>query len=220
MILLGQQTELLDRYELIRRDPWEFCKQAVFTKDEVDKSNSKKRFPVHFPYIYPYIRVWQRQPLVVVPKSRRMFMTWTNISIFLWDTMFYANRFNVFQSKKEEDSDALLERAKFILDNIPPELIPRDLIPKYRKTYCRLEFPEIGSEIRGFAQGPDQLRQFTVSGMLWDEFAFWPEAEATYAAAMPTIEGGGRITIISSAAPGFMKRIVYDELDRDAREAT
>jgi phage FluMu gp28-like protein len=205
--------DVLARYKKIATDPWEFCVSCVFTKDEVDKKNSIKRFPSHYEYLHYYVRIWERERLIIVPKSRRMFMSWVNIALYTWDTLFGLNRFNVFQSKKEEDSDGLVERAKFIIDNIPEDQIPKDLLPQYTKTYCSLAFKEYGSEIRGFAQGADQLRQYTCSGLLLDEFAFWDKAEETYSAAMPTIEGGGRCTILSSAGPGFMKRIVFDQLD-------
>ncbi len=208
-------SDVLKRYRLLAIDPWEFCKQAVFTKDEVDKANSTKAFPSDYKYLHYYVRLWERERLMIVPKSRRMFMSWCNIALYTWDTLFGINRFSVFQSKKEEDSDALVDRAKFILDNIPESVIPRDLIPKYDKTYCSLTFKDTGSEIRGFAQGADQLRQYTASGLLLDEFAFWDKAEETYSAAMPTIEGGGKCTILSSAGPGFMKRLVFDQLDKD-----
>lgn len=210
------KNDVIESYRKMVADPWEFCSKAVFTKDEVDKLNPTKAFPKHYKYLHYYVRLWEKERLIIVPKSRRMFMSWANIALYTWDTMFGINRFTVFQSKKEEDSDSLVERALFILDNIPEAIIPRELIPKYEKTYCSLKFTDTGSEIRGFAQGADQLRQYTASGLLLDEFAFWDKAEETYSAAMPTIEGGGKCTILSSAGPGFMKRLVFDNLDFSA----
>jgi hypothetical protein len=209
----GIPADLLARYRLIANDPWEFCVRCVYTKDEVDKAIPTKKFPAHYEYLKLFTRIWQREPKIVVPKSRRMFMTWHCISLHLHDAMFGINRFNVFQSKKEEDSDALVQRAKFILENIPNDVLPRELIPEWKYTYGKITFPEIGSQIMAFAQGADQLRQYTVSRLLLDEFAFWDKAEESYSAAAPTLEGGGSLTILSSAAPGFMKRLVEDELD-------
>lgn len=196
-------------------DPWVFLSRCVRTIDQVDKVNPIKKFPEHYTYLKLYVRLWQREPLIIVPKSRRMFMSWCNIGLYLHDAMFGIGRTDVFQSKKEEDSDILIERSKFILENIPEEELPRDLIPGWDKTYCKLKFPELNSEILGVAQGADQTRGLTVSGALFDEFAFWEEAEDSYSSFIPTIEGGGRCTILSSAAPGFMKKIVYDTLDEE-----
>lgn len=212
------RPELLERYKKVWSDPWEFLSTCVYTLDEVDKANPVKPFPQHFPYTKTYVRIWQREPRLIVPKSRRMFMTWTNVGLYVWDTIFGWGRFTVLQSKKEEDSDLLVERAHFIMQNIPDTSLPKELIPKFKKTYCDLHFPSINSSIRGFAQGADQTRQYTISGMLMDEFAFWDNAEDSYSAAIPCLEGGGRVTIISSAGPGFMKRLVYDQLDLEMKQ--
>ncbi len=212
--LSERDPELLTRYSKYVTDPWEFLVDCVYTIDQVDKKNPIKRFPSHYKYLKLFVRLWQRERLLIVPKSRRMFMSWCNIGLYLHDTMFGVGRTNVFQSKKEEDSDILINRAKFILDHIPEDKIPKDLIPTFDKTYCSLKFTDIHSEIIGVAQGADQTRGLTVSGALFDEFAFWDKAEETYSAFIPTIEGGGRCTILSSAAPGFMEKLVFDTLDQ------
>lgn len=184
----------------------------VRTKDEVDRQNPIKPFPSHLKYQKLYMRLWQKYPKIAVPKSRRMMMSWTNIVLYVWDTMFNVGRQQAFVSKKENDSHELIERAKFILENLDPDYLPKELIPKWQFKFGELSFPELGSRILGFPSGADQLRQFTFSGMLFDEMAFWDNAEDAYASSVPTIEGGGRMTLISSPAPGFFKRLVFDEL--------
>lgn len=209
----GTELSLLERVQLIRKDPWEFCSTCVFTLDQTDKVNPVKRFPVDLKYLKLYARLWNKERFIAVPKSRRMFMSWMNIALYLWDTMFNIGRANAFVSKKEDDADELIKRAKFILEHIPEDLIPKDLIPKYEYTYGKLKFPELNSTIQGFPQGSDQLRQFTLSGILGDEMAFWDDAQLMYSASFPTLEGGGRFTAISSPGPGFFKQLVFDELD-------
>lgn len=144
-------------------------------------------------------------------------MSWTNIALYLWACLFHKGQDFAFVSKKEDDAAELVHRAEFIYDHIPPERIPRELLPK-KDTKAKppaLLFPEIDSKIQGFPMGADQLRQFTFSGILGDECAFWEEAREFYAAAFPTIEGGGRMTLISSRAPGFFQRLCYDALSYD-----
>lgn len=116
-------------------------------------------------------------------------------------------------SKKEDDANELIGRAKFILDNLDPKKIPRELIPKYQAKFCVLNFPQIHSKIQGFPQGADQLRQFTFSGVFGDESAFWEQAKEFYSATFPTIDGGGRMNLVSSPAPGFFKKLTFDCLD-------
>lgn len=192
-----------------------FIENAVYTLDQVDAKNPIKRFPIHKPYLRLYIKLWLKFPHIAIPKSRRMVMSWTNITLYLWDALFNNGRFYGFVSKKEEDSGELVDRAEFIYDHIPEEFLPKALLPKKKRTTKPpvLSFPETNSKIQGFPMGANQLRQFTFSGLLGDECAFWPEAQKFYSASRPTLDGGGRMTLISSRAPGFFKRLVYDQLD-------
>lgn len=199
-------------------DPWAFLKDCVYTLDQVDSKNPVKPFPSDLDYLEFLTQIWLKHPLNAVPKSRRMTCSWAYISLYLHDTLFHTGRFNGFVSKKEDDAGELVARAEFILNNIPEWRIPRALLPKLKngrmsKQPPVLEFEDINSKIQGFPQGADQLRQFTLSGILGDECAFWSEAQKFYSSSTPTLEGGGRMTLISSRSPGFFKKIVFDQLD-------
>ena len=207
-------AENLKRYA---DDPWAFLCECVWTKNQVSTGESVQQFPSHWEYLRLYARMWQKCRLIAVPKSRRMTMSWTNISLYLHAAMFKPGQDFAFVSKKEDDAAELVRRAEFIYDHIPEDKIPRELLPR-KKTYAKppqLIFQDIESKIQGFPMGADQLRQFTFSGILGDECAFWEEARAFYSAAFPTIEGGGRMSLISSRSPGFFQRLVYDQLDND-----
>lgn len=195
------------------KDPWFFASQCVFTKDEVDERAPVKPFPAHFRYLEYFFKVWAKERMIAVPKSRRMFMSWACLTLHVWDAMWHPGRNIAFVSKKEEDADELIKKALFIIENIPESILPKELRPKHSYKYCTLEFKETGSIIRGFPQGADQLRMFTFSRIMADEAGFWDHAEAMYSASMPTLEGGGCMTMISSPAPGFFKKLVFDSLD-------
>jgi hypothetical protein len=211
--------ELLERLQRVRRDPLEFLK-CVRTLDEVDKRAPVKTFPWNLEYVQLYVKIWREEQFIALPKSRRMKMTWLNVSLFLWDTLFYRGRANGFISKKEDDSDKLVERAQFIYENLDTSKLPRELLPKVERKFCNMHFAEINSRIQGYASSSDGPRMDTLSGALCDEIAFWPHAQKLYSGLVPTLEGngdwpnsGGRLTAISSAAPGFFKAIVHDTLD-------
>lgn len=215
--------DLVERIRKIRNDPWEFLK-GVRTLDEVDRKNPIKPYPIDRPYAKLFVRLWQRERLLLVPKSRRMTMSWTCIALTVWETMFYLGRNWAFVSKKENDSGELVKRAEFILNNFDPDIIPPEIVPRFDATFCNIEFPELNSKIMGFASGADQMRQYTFSGILWDEMAFGDNIEDAYGSAWATIEGknsdeGGKFIGISSAAPGFFQRLVFDQLDQTNEEA-
>jgi len=205
-------------YAKCRQDPWFFLQECVFTLDQVDAENPIKAFPTHLQYLHFFTEVFLRKKLIAVPKSRRMTMSWTCIALILWAVMFHKGKLWAFVSKKEEDSAELVARAKFIYDNIPRSKIPEALLPKLEggkmlKSPPQLHFPEINSKIQGFPMGADQLRQFTFSGIFGDECAFWEVAQKFYASAKPTIDGGGQMVLVSSRAPGFFKKIIFDQID-------
>lgn len=200
------------QYLRYKKDPWAFLTECVNTLDQVDKKSPIKAFPDR-EYLHLLTRLWEGYPLLAIPKSRRMTISWTFVSLYVWDTIFNKGRFQAFVSKKEDDANELVNRAKFIIDNIDRSKIPEEFIPKYRSKFCSLEFPDLQSKIQGFPQGADQLRQFTFSGILGDECAFWENAQEFYSASFPTIDGGGRMSLVSSPAPGFFKKLSFDHLD-------
>lgn len=214
-------TDPLTRYQQFRDDPWLFLKYCVLTFDEVDSENPIKPYPSHFMYLFFIVQIFKIARKLAIPKSRRMTISWTIIGLATWDVIFHKGRSWAFTSKKEEDAKELVERAEFIYDHIPPEMISKDLLPKPKNGKMQssppvLEFPEIYSKIMGFPQGGDQLRQRGFSGILEDECAFQEQSEDTYAAAKPTIDGGGRMVKVSSRSikdKGFFKKICFDKLD-------
>lgn len=211
-------SDPLERYQLLRDDPWLFLCHAVWTHDEVDSDNPVKPYPRDLDYLRFLVRMWQVRRKLAIPKSRRLTVSWTFIALALWDCIFHKGRSWALVSKKEEDSKELVQRAKFIYDHIPPEVIAPDLLPKLKRGEMQtsppvMEFSDIYSKIMGFPSGGNQLRQRGFSGILEDECAFWEDAEASYASAEPTIKGGGRMVMVSTRYPGFFKKVVYDKLD-------
>jgi hypothetical protein len=202
---------VVDSLLRFRTDPWEFASKCVRTLDQADRWNPIKPYPVHLDYLKYVVGRIVSDRLLALVKHRRMIITWTACMVALWDAMFHEGRFNALMSKKEEDSDELVLRCKFIYDNIPSNALV--VKPRLEYKYTEICFPEIDSYIKGFPQGSDQLRQRTCSRIFADEIAFWPQARSSFVAMKPTIEGGGQICLVSTRFPGFFKELVEDALD-------
>lgn len=209
----------LARYRALR-NPWTFIENATFTIDEVDARTPVKAAPSDRAYLKSLTMLWAREPLLAVFKSRRMWLSWLFIALYLHDTFTHLHRRTFFVSKKQEDADDLVGRALSIYENIPRNVFPAEFLPKARRKENFLIFDELGSSIQAVASGPDQLRQFTASGIFMDEFGFWQNERDTYTASKPTITGGGRVTIVSTpppqfgTSPTFFKQLVFDLVDR------
>lgn len=188
-------------------DPWLWIKDCCWTMDEADEGKIK-RFPTK-EYLQLVCTVWLRESILAIPKTRRMMLTWIMLALHLWAALFKPNSAVFVQSKKADDSDFLIQdkRMLFLYNHLPKEY---DWPTVNAKQY-NLSFSN-GSYIMAIGQGPDQLRQYTASYIMCDEIAFWEKCESTWGALKPTLQGGGKVTLISSAGPGFFQRLVEGEI--------
>lgn len=167
------------------------------------------------PYFKPIIEAWLRSQVLFIEKSRDMMATWLAVTMFTWDTIFHKGHQNIFQSEDSTKTMELVERANFIFNNQPDFL--KKITPA---TFTRgaamsgvMKLPTIGSEILGFPQGPDQIRQYHPSGVFQDEAALQEMAGAAFMAIKPTIQQGGRFTAVSSANPSWFMLACQDRID-------
>jgi len=219
---LQQSPELQDiEWALCKEDAYYWLTHWALTLDAHDKENPIKLFPDKI-YLKFIVNIWLKENLLLVPKSRQMMLSWLFVALYLWDVQFHIGRNVFFQSKREEDADDLIKRAKFIWDNEPKFLKRYRIGDSFSSlvcnpqangndVYCKMLFPAIHSWIRGIPQGADILRMHTASGILSDEMAFQSEAQASYTASKPTLSHSGRFTGVSTAEDStFFERMVFD----------
>lgn len=207
-----------------REDPYYFLTNWAFTLDTHDENEPIKPFPEK-EYIKILVDLWLKHPLLLVPKSRQMMISWICIGLYLWEAQFHNAKLIFFQSKKADDADDLIKRAKFIYDHEPTflkryidqgEFKVLKINPQHngKHTEGKMSFPQINSEIRGIPEGGDVIRMHTCSGIFSDEMGFQPEASAAYTAAKPTISSKGRFTGVSTAEDQtFFEDLVFDNLE-------
>lgn len=218
---------MLEHVERIHRsfsDPWLWLtgyelgekwtpgpgKGFVFTLDEHDPDNPVRQFP-NKEYLWWATKKWLANRKTSVAKSRQIMISWLMISLHLWLCMTKRGALVFFQNKKETDAKEMLRRAKFIYHHLPE--VMRKLKPlKLPESSVEMEFEKNLSRIKATPQGGDVLRLYTATAILSDENAFQEEAAASYAAAKPTIDGGGRYTMVSSPnGKEFFHRLWSDE---------
>jgi phage FluMu gp28-like protein len=197
------------------RSPWVFVRDACLTRDEADGGRVKK-FP-DTPYLKHICEVWRKSKMIAVPKSRRMLLTWLMLALHLHMALFQPGSAVFVQSKKAEDSDYLIgdKRMLFIYNSLPAWTRSFGL-PRAKKKEFLLSLSN-DSSVKAVSQGADQLRQYTASAVLCDEIALWEQAGATWRALRPIAQGGGKITLVSSASPGFFEMVVKGALRADTR---
>ena len=149
-------------------------------------------------------------------KSRRMMATWLLCSVYIYRLMTVPHARYFVGARNFDKSCFLLSdsRIKGIYDNIPSDIWPNK--PRVKFEYKSATGYQIAhcldtdSWIEAMWEGPDVLRQYTVSAAWFDEFAFWRFAAPLWKGARSTISGGGRIDITSTPQMGsFMYRLLY-----------
>jgi phage FluMu gp28-like protein len=198
-------------------NPWHFIRDTCITIDEADDGKTKA-FP-DLDYLRIVCEQWQENKLLAVPKSRRMMLTWVMLALHLHLALFTPNSAIFIQSKKYLDACYLLSSARlmFMYYNLP-EWLKEFGLPTVAVKEGLLKFSN-GSMIKAIAQGADQLRQYTATAVMCDEIAFMEQAESTWTALRPVLQGGGRCTMISSVNPGFFERICHGKLQNRSAAA-
>lgn len=179
--------------ELLRcsRDPWYFLTRYVKTQD-----------PRHGIMSYPdfdYLRVLAyltlNQRYLLVPKSRQMMVTWSMVSLFVWRALFKQPGDYLFLSRNERCAEELLDRARFILSQLPEFMRPA--LTTNNKS--ELEFGGLHSRLLSLPATPDGPRMYSPTAVFWDEMAFTPFDSQIWTALQPAIESGGSFVGVSSS---------------------
>ena len=190
--------------------PWHMIEDGViWTLDQVDMKNPIKQFPDHR-WLRVITEEWLEHKLLAIPKSRRMMMTWLMIYLHLWLAMFHEGVSVYMVSDSEKKSADMVTKAEFIFDHIPAGTI---LKPEMHAKHCLMDFPKLHSYMMGIPEGANQMRQYTATALYFDEFPFWERPSESLGAARPCIDGGGRLTIVSSPLEGPFHALCFDHIE-------
>lgn len=208
--------EDLKRLTLIKSDPKYFMEHAVFTKDGNSADEPCRKFPYHLPYHKELIETWHKNNLFICEKSRQMQVTWAMLGLHLWLGMTGVDREIYFRRQNFDDALKLLQDMRYIYDHIPETVWPKELLPKIQSKEGILYLPELNTSFFAVSSGKDKMRGRTPSAVLLDEFAFQEDDNMVYATLKPSIQGGARISIISTPKPLYgsddptFRRIIQD----------
>lgn len=169
------------------------------------------------PYMPPIVTAWLDTNLFALEKSRDMMATWLMVALATWDCFFHEGTQHIFQSETAPKTLELVKRASFMVERQPKWLVemnPPDFSQGPNRSGILL-FPKFNSDILGFPQGPDQIRQYHPTGVFQDEAAFQDRALDAFQAIKPAIQEGGKFYAISSANPGWFESLCGDFSDEE-----
>lgn len=147
------------------------------------------------------------KPVLCVPKSREMMVSWALVAYAVWLCQEFPRTRVLIQSQKLDKASELVtgteppgyartlwERQPEWLRFLHPLADRIDNLPADRLVW------ENGSAIQAVGQGANQIRMYHPTLFCIDEAAHLDEAEGSFGAALPVSR---QIILVSSAGPGF-----------------
>lgn len=139
---------------------------------------------------------------VIVLKARRLGLSWVVLAFALWMAIFQQGTRILVLCKTGDDAAALLDRIRRMRDRIAADPLSAHILAgleepaKIRDAVTTLDIG--ASTIRALMGTPAAARSETAGLVLLDEFAFQRGASEIWRSILPTIEGGGRIAVVST----------------------
>lgn len=192
-----------------QREPWHFISHNLLTEDPQDTTNPYKPFP-DYEYLRHLIDHVQSEQLLAVEKSRQVMVTWLYAGYCLWLMLFHSGVKVIVQSKKQEDSDAVIDKIAVLYRSMPAWLQARHPV---KVTQSQIRTTDTRSRIEAVPQGPDVIRGPTPTLIWSDETAAQNECQETWLAMRPALGNKGKALFTSSAAPSWFHMLTKDQLD-------
>lgn len=137
----------------------------------------------------------QTQRLIEILKARQLGISWLACADVLYECTQKHNQLWLFFSQGQLEANELLRRTAFLYE----QHRERSRLPALvTGNTTELEWSN-RSRVMSLAATKRAGRSFTASGVILDEFAFMAWGKDLLSAVKPTIDGGGKLFIISSA---------------------
>jgi hypothetical protein len=166
----------------------------------------------YFPWFFSRLLT---KPIVFVPKSREMMVSWAVIAYAVWLCQLFAGVRVLVQAQKQDKASELVrgteppgyartlyERQDDWLRNRFPLAMRIEDLPADKMVWKN------ESAIQAVAAGPDQVRMYHPTVMIFDEMAFLDGAEASFGAAVPVAK---QIVAVSTAGPSFFGEVCSND---------
>lgn len=180
-----------------------FLSEFVWIKDEQQQLSFKMEpWPWQLEFAKQVTNPDQRYHVVL--KARQLGLTWIMAALAVW-TALRPNSNVLILSKRQDDAQKALERAKFIYASLPVWMRPRKM--KGNESELRLghtwnnelnEYME-PSAIIALPATQDAGRSHTATLVIADEWAFHPYAAENWTAIYSTVRQAGRFIGVSTA---------------------
>lgn len=144
-------------------------------------------------YLIDLLHIFEEENEIVILKARQLGISWLVAGYALWTVLFKENALVLMFSKGERESWELVDKCKFIYNNLPSYL-KIDLTNERRDG---LAFTN-SSAIKALPSTQNAGVGETATLVIRDELAFHPYAEENFFAVGPTVDAGGKMIDLST----------------------
>jgi phage FluMu gp28-like protein len=182
------------------RDPWLFITEQVRTIDE-----AAQREEAPFPdkqYLQELVAAIDSEPMLAIPKSRRMLVTWTVAAWCVHRARYHRANAIFWQSETEDKSAYAIDKRWVYIEEHLTEPIFRRRFKTIRTSkglVGRIEYEDTGSYGWAIPQGGKVGRAYTPSVWVSDETDFQEDAQESLVTALAFAEKGARLIFVSSS---------------------
>ncbi len=141
------------------------------------------------------VKLLETNKLLIILKARQVGISWILAAYALWTALYHPGAVVLLLSQGRLEATKLLEKVKFIHDNLPAHLRK----PVGGDSTTVLEFPTETSTITALPATPDAGRSETATLVIQDEADYHENLEGNYAAIRPTVDGGGQHIMVSTS---------------------
>ena len=181
-----------------RADPAVFIERHVSTKDGDGNPIPFKPWDCQRQVL---AALHAREPTIIL-KARQIGMSWTVLAFALWLAVFQQGVRILILCKTEGDATELLDRIRWMRDQLDGDPVHSHILAdleKPAKERDAVTTLDIGSStIRALVGTPAAARSETAGLVIADEFAFQRRAGEIIRALLPTIDGDGRLAVLST----------------------
>jgi len=188
----SSKAEILAELTKIRRDPWYFITEYVYT---LHPELGKTLFP-NYSYLEDIVRIIMDFRFVIMLKSRQILATWLMAALAVWFTVFQYGKDVVTTSYRTKESQEFIRRVKFIHSNLPQFIKPTI----GTDTKGEIEFPTRHSRIANITSSAEWgTRTYSIALAVVDEAAFIRNMEQFYIGLRPSLGDYGKVVLLSTS---------------------
>lgn len=199
---------------------WDWFIDCVST---VDESENRMRQAPPWKYLKVvsdrYQALGGSSKVMVVNKSRRMYMTHFWCARLLWSMLFEPYSENIVISINEDRAKDLIEkRFKPMIESLPEGFPWPEFKEKQHILTDEIKHPVNGARIKALPSGSGKIRGLTVTNLLVDEFAFQKNCQENLQAIKPALEGiNCRAVIVSTPQFGSMFQELVTKIKKGSK---